>query len=416
MALATVITFVAADPVAATEVWMATLSPEQIAKSNSYFEGGYWLQLWNFLIGLIVAFFLLSGKRSAKFRDILAAKAPNWLITPLYIIGYILITSLLLFPMTVYQGFFREQKYGLMNQNFGQWFGEQIISLGLSLIMATLALWGIYVLIRKLGAAWRWWGAGAAIGFFALMMMASPVFISPLFNDYTPMEDGPLRTEILAMAEANGVPADNVYVFNISKQSDRVTANVSGFLGTTRISLSDTLLERTSPEGVKSVMGHEIGHYALGHVYEMLLQFGLVIFLGFVFTHWGYGWVQKRFGKKWGIGPLGDIAGLPLFFAVLSVFFFVATPITNTVIRSNEVEADIFGLNAAQEPDGFAAVAMMLAEYRKIHPGPLEEFVFFDHPSGYNRVLMAMKWKSAHETFDALEIESILTELPVGSD
>ena len=383
------------DPVAATEIWMSSISPEEASRSNAYFEGGYWLILWNFLIGLLIAVLLLSGRRSARFKGMLAAKTPNWLVTPLYVAGYILVTSALMLPMTVYQRFWRETQYGLMNQNFSEWFGEQMLSLGISLLMATLALWALYVLIRKLGPAWRWWGAGAAIGFIALMMMVAPVYISPLFNDYTPMEEGQLRTEILAMAEANGVPAENVYVFNISKQSNRVTANVSGFLGTTRISLSDTLLQRASPEGIKAVMGHEIGHYALGHIYEMLVQFGLVIFLGFAFTHWGYHWAQKRWGEKWGIGTIGDIAGLPLFLAVLSVFFFVITPVTNTVIRSNEIEADIFGLNAAAEPDGFASVAMMLAEYRKIHPTPLEEFLFFDHPSGYNRVLMAMKWKKA---------------------
>ncbi|VAV92817.1 hypothetical protein MNBD_ALPHA06-824 [hydrothermal vent metagenome] len=395
MLIASLVSVFATDPVAATEAYMATMSAEQVDKSNSYFEGGYWLQLWNFLIGLAVAWLLLSGQRAAGFRDRLLAKLPKWLITPAYVFSYVFITTLLVFPMTVYQSFFREQKYDLMNQTFGQWFGEQMMAFGISLLVSTLALWGLYALIRKLGAAWRWWGAGAAIGFLALMMMVAPVYISPLFNDYTPMEEGPLRTEILAMAEANGVPAKNVYVFNISKQTDRVTANVSGFLGTTRISLSDTLLQRTTPAGVKSVMGHEIGHYALGHSYEMMVQFGLVIFLGFVFTHWGYAWAQARWGKKWGIGTIDDIAGLPLFFAVLSVFFFLATPVTNTIIRSNEIEADIFGLNAANEPDGFATVAVMLAEYRKIQPGPLEEFIFFDHPSGYNRVLMSMKWKAA---------------------
>ena len=389
------------DPLAATKVWMDTMTPEQVAKSNSYFEGGYWLILWNFLIGMAVAWLVLGGKRSARAKGWLASKLPKWLISPSYIMLYTLVTSVIVFPMTIYEAFFREKKYDLMNLSMGGWMKEQLIGLGLVLIVGTLAIWGLFALIRKLGPAWRWWGAGAVIGFLAFMALISPVFIAPLYNDYTPMEDGPLKTQILAMADANGVPADDVYVFNISKQTKKVTANVSGFMGTTRISLSDTLLERTSPASVKAVMGHEIGHYALGHIYEMLIYMSMIILAGFIFTHAAYEWARRKWGAKWGIGKIGDIAGLPLFIACLSVFLFVATPAFSSMIRTQEVEADIFGLNAAQEPDGFAEVAMMLSEYRKIQPGKWEEIIFFDHPSGYNRVLMSMRWKAANQIIEA---------------
>ncbi len=389
------------DPVAATEAWMNTMSSEEIARSNSYFEGGNWLLLWNFLLGLLVAWLFLANKRSARLLARLNKSLPARLARPAYVFFYILISSILVFPMTLYEGFLREKKYDLMNLSFGGWFGEQMIGLAIGLVLGTFALWGLFALIRKLGPAWRWWGTGATILFMAFLMLIAPVFLAPLFNDYYPMEDGPLKTQILAMAEANEVPADDVYVFDISKQTDRVTANVSGFLGTTRIALSDTLLQRTSPESVKSVMGHEIGHYALGHVYEMLIYFGILILFGFMFTDAGYRWAHTKWGHKWGIGKIGDIAGLPLFIAVFSVFMLLSTPVFNSIIRSNEVEADIFGLNASDEPDGYAEVVMMLGEYRKMRPGKLEEIIFFDHPSGYNRVLMAMRYKAAHEVIDA---------------
>ena len=130
---------------------------------------------------------------------------------------------------------------------------------------------------------------------------------------------------------------------------------------------------------------------------------GLVFLIGFMFTDWLYAFAQFRYGEKWGIGKLGDIAGLPLFFAALSVYFFLATPVMNRIIYTNEVEADIYGLNAATEPDGFAETALLLAKYRKMRPGPLEEFIFFDHPSGYNRILMSMKWKAAQEKLAAID-------------
>jgi STE24 endopeptidase len=137
-----------------------------------------------------------------------------------------------------------------------------------------------------------------------------------------------------------------------------------------------------------------MGHYVLNHIFELLLQIGLLIVVGFAFVRWAFDRVAARWGPRWGIRGIADVAGLPLLVLLLSVFFFVLTPVTNTMIRTQEVEADIFGLNAARQPDGEAEVALKLGEYRKLKPGPVEEFVFFDHPSGYSRILMAMRWKA----------------------
>ena len=141
-------------------------------------------------------------------------------------------------------------------------------------------------------------------------------------------------------------------------------------------------------------MGHEMGHYVLNHAYEGLLFFGVLLLVGFAFLRWGYRAAQRRFGERWGIGGIEDEAGLPLLAAVLSVYFFFATPLINSFVRANEAEADLFGLNATREPEGFAEVALKLGEYRKLDPGPLEEWIFFDHPSGRARIEMAMRWKA----------------------
>ena len=143
-------------------------------------------------------------------------------------------------------------------------------------------------------------------------------------------------------------------------------------------------------------MGHELGHYVLNHVYKGVVFFTLILCTGFWFTHWFYGWASLRFGAGWGLRGIDDLAGLPLLMAGLSIFMFFATPIRNTIIRTQEVEADIFGLNAARQPDGFATTALKLSEYRKLAPGKWEEIFFFDHPSGYQRILMAMRWKAEH--------------------
>jgi len=383
------------DPEAATQTYLATLDGAARDRSDAYFEGGYWLILVNLAVGLAIAGLLLQTGFAKGLRDRLAAVLKwRWATTMAFIAVYIAVTAVLTFPLTVYEGFFREHTFGLSTMSFPDWFGESLIQLVINVIMGAILLTLVYAVIRVARRTWWLWATGLSVVFLALMIFVSPVYIAPLFNDYTPLQEGELRDDILAMAHANGIPADDVYVFDVSRQSNRITANVSGLMGTMRISLSDTLVENTDPDEVLAVMGHEMGHYTLNHLWEMFTVFAVILAIGFAFTHAAFNWANRRFGGRWGISDIGDVAGLPLLAACLSVYFFLATPLMNTVIRTNEAEADIFGLNAAREPDGFATTALRLSSYRKIEPGPLEEWVFFDHPSGRARVSMAMQWKA----------------------
>jgi STE24 endopeptidase len=226
--------------------------------------------------------------------------------------------------------------------------------------------------------------------------LIAPVYIAPLFNTYTRLDDPVVREPILAMARAEGVDVDDVWVFDASRQTKRVSANVSGFAGTMRISLNDNLLNRTSLAEIEAVMAHEIGHYVLNHIYKSLLFFGVVIVVGFALLKRAFEAVAARKGAAWGIRGTGDTAGLPLAVTLLATYFFVLTPVVNSWIRMEEAEADLFGINASGQPDGEALVDLKLGEYRKLDPGPLEELVFFDHPSGRSRILMAMRWKAEH--------------------
>jgi STE24 endopeptidase len=254
----------------------------------------------------------------------------------------------------------------------------------------------IFAVIRRSPRRWWLWANLVVSAFIMVGAVIAPVFISPLFNTYKPMAAGPLRDQILGMAHANHIPAENVYVFDASKQTKRISANVSGLGPTIRISLNDNLLNRTSPAEVKAVMGHEMGHYVLGHVWRNLIAFTAVFLLLFALLWWSAPRMLARYGQRWGVTKVEDPASLPLLMAIASVLFLVLTPVLNTIVRTDEAEADAFGLDAAQEPDGFAAVSMKLSEYRKISPGPVEEFIFFDPPSGENRVRRAMQWKAKH--------------------
>jgi STE24 endopeptidase len=401
------------DPVAATEAYLATITGEAKEKSDAYFEGGYWFILWNALASIGVALLLLFTRASAGMRN-LAESMTSWrgLQTFIYGVMFILVTSLLTFPLTYYEGFVREHEFNLSNLTQEEWISEYAIGLAVNTVMTSIFIVGLYAVIRRTGESWWLWATAVSVAFIMFGAAIAPVFISPLFNEYKPMREGALKREILAMARANGVPAEDVYEFNASKQSKRISANVSGFLGTTRISLNDNLLERSTPAEVRAVMAHEIGHYALGHIYEMIIVMAVVAAVSFLFIDIGFGTLTGLLGGWWGIRDFGDTAGLPVLVIMLSLFGILSTPVTNSIIRTNEAEADIFGLNAAREPDGFATIALKLSEYRKLDPTPLEEIVFFDHPSGRSRISMAMRWKAENLGEAAPEMVVPQAELP----
>lgn len=378
----------------AIQNYLNTMSPEEKEKSDAYFEGGYWLLIVGLIMEIIVAWIFLSLGLS-KWIKKMASRFKNINLQNLaYAFMYLLFAYILSFPLNIYTSFFREHKFDLSNMTFGEWLSEDLIGLAMMIVVGSLLLMVLYIVIRKVQKSWWIWGSAILTLFLIFAMFVSPVFISPIFNDYKPLEEGEVREEILSMARANGVPADNVYMFDASKQSSRISANVSGLGSTIRISLNDNLLNQCSIEEIKAVMAHELGHYVLNHIYEMIIYFGLIIFIGFAFINWLFKKAINKYGDKWGVNSIADIGGLPLFIFLFSFYFFIATPVTNNIIRSNEVEADYFGLNTAREPDGFASVAMKLSTYRKINPGKWEEIIFFDHPSGNTRVSTAMKWKA----------------------
>ncbi len=381
----------------ATEAWLATIPAETRARSDAYFEGGYWLILWRALVGLAAARILLATGLSARLRALAErVTGVRWVWTAIYGAALVVALSVLTFPLELYAGFFRERAYGLLNQDLGAWLGDQLKALAVSVVVGAAFVAVLYAAIRRAPHRWWAWGAGIAVAFVVVGMALAPVYVMPLFNEYRPLPAGAIRDDLLTMARANGVPARDVFVYDGSRQTNRVTANVSGFASTLRISASDTLLDRSPPETVRAVIGHELGHYLLGHTVVLIVELGLVIVAGFAVVAWGLRRVLGRWGARWGVRDAADPAGAPALWSLFAIFMFVATPVTNCIIRTHEVEADLFGLNVAREPDGFAYAAAQLSEYRKMSPGPLEEIVFYDHPSGRARVRMAMQWKAEH--------------------
>src|SRR5438105_374199 len=270
------------DPAAATRAYLDLLPAEQRAKSNAYFEGGYWLILWNFLWSAAIFVLLLQTGISARMRD-LAERATRVRAgqAVLYWAQLALVLEVLGFPLAIYRDYLREHQYGLSNLTFAGWVGEEIKGLLVSIVFGSLAAAALYAVVRRLKRTWWIWGAVVSLVLAAFGTLVAPVLVVPLFNNPKKLEDARVAVPILP-------------------------------------------------------------------------------------------------------------------------YLVALTPVTNSVIRGQEAEADIFGLNASGQPDGFAQSALKLSEYRKLDPGPLEELVFYDHPRGRARIFAAMRWKAEHgETWAA---------------
>ncbi len=384
----------APDPAAATEAILAHVPAEKKQRSDAYFEGGYWIALWDFLYSAGVFWLLLATGASAAMRD-LAERIGRfrWLQAGLYWAQFLVAWTVLQFPLTLYAGYFREHRYGLANQTLLPWLGDLGKALLVNVVLGAVVFPFLYAVLRRVRAWWVW-GSLVAVAFVMIVQLVAPVFIMPLFNAYTKLEDPAIRGPILSLARANGIDVSDVYVVDASRQTTRISANVSGFLGTERISLNDNLLNRCTLPEIQAVMGHEMGHYVLHHIYKGAAFIAVVIILGAVLLRTSFDGVVRRFGARWKVAGITDLAGLPLVFLLFFTYLFVLTPVLNSFTRTLEAEADLFGLNAARQPDGAAEVALKLGEYRKLAPGPLEEIVFYDHPSGHSRIFMAMRYKA----------------------
>ncbi|HEX4184125.1 MAG TPA: M48 family metalloprotease [Caulobacteraceae bacterium] len=383
------------DPAAATAAYMATLSPAAHAKAAAYTHGGYWLMLWSWLATVIAAWLIVRSGLLVRAEVALERKRPRLILVSL-VVGalYVILDFVLELPWEAYSRWWREKAYGLTSQAFGGWLTEQLIGLVISVAATALFLAALYALIRRAPRTWWIWAGALVAGFLIVIMILAPVFIMPLFNTYTPAPPGQVRDAVVALAEKAGVPHDKIFIYNGSKQSNRYSANVAGLGGTARVAMSDVMFAKGADIAeVRGVVGHEMGHYKLGHTLWLTLADSLLAMAALGLIQWSFPWASRAMG---GPANIADPAGLPVIAAVFATLALVGAPISNTITRTVESQADAFSLRVANEPDGLSKALVKTIEYRASSPSDLEEFLFYDHPSVEHRVRRAMEWKAAH--------------------
>lgn len=366
---------------------VAVPSPDE--KAMSYYNSGIVLWIVGIFLGLLVPFLFLQTRASAKIRDFSEKIGRKWFFAiTIYFIIFLILTYLIGLPFDFYQDYWREHEYGLSNQSFGRWLSNSLISLLISLIVGGLFLWIPYLLLRKSPRRWWLYTSVLLIPFIFLAVLVTPVWINPLFNNFGDMKDKQLEAKILALADRAGIEGSRVYEVDKSADTNAVNAYVTGFMSTKRIVLWDTILKKLDERELLFVMGHEMGHYVLGHVWKGILFSIILIFITLFLAYKTSDFLVNRYGERWGFSKLSDPAAFPLILLIISVFSLLISPLTLAYSRYAEHEADRFAIEITRDNQAGATafVKLQTENLSNPRPGAIIKFLRASHPPIGERV------------------------------
>jgi Zn-dependent protease with chaperone function len=350
--------------------------PEPSPEALRYYHSGNLLWLLRLVLGFLIPAFVLFSGLSARIRDLAAALARRlrsglWFFTiTIYFILFSVLVFLIELPLDYYTGFVRQHAYGLSNQSHAKWITDTLLSQGVGLLGGVLVIWLPYLLLRKSPRRWWIYSALATVPLTIFLLLISPVWIAPLFNDFGPMQDKSLEARIMSLAERAGIHDSRVFEVDKSVDTKMVNAYVTGFGETKRIVLWDTLLAKLSPAEVLFVMGHEMGHYVLNHVLQGIALACIGAFVALYAVHRLAGWCIVRFERRFGFREIADVASLPLLMLIVSVVSLIGQPLLLAYNRHIEHEADRFGLEITRDNRAAATAFVKLQQENLAHPRP----------------------------------------------
>jgi STE24 endopeptidase len=380
------------DPNAATARYIDSLGPAALQKAHDYTVGKEWMLLWALLVAAIVTWLVVRSGVLDKLDGKFAERRANLRAFVISLV-YFVVSAVLTLPWTLYANYFREKSYGRTSQPLSDYLGQSALSLGITALVGGLFMMGVYWLMRRTGRRWWLWSGVLTAGVIAFLSLLAPVLVEPLFNKYEPVPRGQVRDAVVAMAQRAGIPADKVYMFNGSRQSNNFTANAGGVGSTARVAISDVAFKNASLDEVRAVTGHEIGHYVLKHTWMGILFFSIAATILFWIADRTFPRFARAFGSS---ATLPQPRGIPVLLFMVSLFGLLTLPIFNTFGRMLESDADMYSLKTENRPDALSTALVKTAEYRYPRPNRIEEIIFYDHPSVEARVRRAMQWKAEH--------------------
>jgi Zn-dependent protease with chaperone function len=364
--------------------------PPPSEKAVRYHRSGTVIWAVEHLVGLALPAAILFTGLSARLRTIAAGVAhgrfyPTLVVTLALLSVVMFIVQL---PLAFYVGYLREHAYGLSSQRLGKWVADEVKGLVVGVLLGAAVLWVPFLLLRASPERWWIWTGALALPFFGLVLLITPVFIAPLFNKFGPMRDKSLEAEVLAVAAQAGVEGARVFEVEKSVDTKKVNAYVTGVGKTKRIVLWDTLLGRLTPRETRFVVGHELGHYVLGHVWLNIVVSSALTVAALWAVHATADATLARFGARFGFERLDDPASMPLLMLLLSLFATAISPAMLALSRHHERAADRFGLDLTGDNHAAATAFVALQEQNLAVPRPGRLYKFFraSHPPIGERV------------------------------
>ncbi|MHB1686856.1 MAG: M48 family metallopeptidase [Ignavibacteriaceae bacterium] len=342
---------------------------------------------------LLIFLFVLSGLSLTLQNYLLHYFINNYLL----LIAFVFVTgiagSIIFFPVNLYTDFYLEHKYNLSNQTFFKWVWEGLKALLVSIVISVPILLLFFYSLNKFGNIW--WLPFAVAMFIISVILARivPVIILPLFYKINPVEDEELKSRIQNLAKDAGIKVENVYKFNMSKNTKKANAAFTGIGKSKRILLGDTLLEQYSGDEIETVIAHELGHYKRKHIIKNIiigtLSSFLTLFLVSYFYSHSISWLN--------FNSITEIAALPLLMLWMLLIGLIQTPLTNILSRKFEYEADEYAISSTKKTDAFISTLEKLTEQNlgDKNPHPLVEWFFYSHPSISKRIEAIKKYSSS---------------------
>jgi STE24 endopeptidase len=381
---------VAAAPAPPDPRFVVHVTPEMLRHSRIqdilYFTGQAY--------AIAMLLFVLATRVSARLRDTASRLGRRpFLVAMLYFALLSAVTAVLELPLDYYSGFVVPHQFALTHQTLADWSIELAkgfaVNIALGAPIAALALFAI----RRYRRWWLpLWLGTLPVSIIGVVIF--PLFIDPLFNNFVPLKDPVLRAQLLAEASRAGIEGSRVYQVDKSKQTTTMNAYVTGLGPSKRIVMWDTLLAKMNREEVLAVMGHEMGHYKLHHLWKGLAFALLISFIVTITLQPVTERLIARYGARWGISAAADPAALPLILAIVSLSTFLLSPAINGFSRHVEHEADVFGLELTHLREPMASAFVKLTEDSKAIPNPnaFIEWWRYSHPSAEKRIAFALEW------------------------
>ena len=385
------------DPALATKAYLDRIPEDMRARGERYSDSRLLAFVLRVLVELGLTVLIMTSGIAARMRDATMRrfKGPLFVDTAMAV-QYFVVLFVVTLPVEIYAGFVRPHRVGFSAQPFPAWLEGALTNWAVLTAFYVVGALVVYRFIRRRPTQWVLWATGIYALLSAAYIILSPGVIEPLTNDFKPLADGPQKQAILALAHANGITDASVVVGDASRQSRLLNAHVSGFGSSARISIDDSTLAHTSDPMLRAVVGHEIGHFIMDHTIQYVVWSSLLMGVGFLVIALVMRWVLPRFGPAWGLAGEGDIATMPLFWGLFLMWGFLTLPVDNAIVRSEEHQADLFGLNASRAPHGLAEFMIHDADVARLQPTALEYALFFTHPSDAERVMTSMQWRAAN--------------------